>query len=368
MSEDMRRWRLILGEPANSCANPLCDADARQDAALRWLYDHDPELAERGVRAGGLGESTLTTVDWLDEVHTLFPRETVERLERDAIERYGITDVLTDPEVLARVEPNAALLRAVLRTKHLMNPAVLALARRIVEQVVRDLLRRLAVVVRQPFSGPRTRRRSPVRLARNFDFHGTIRANLARYRPDERRLVVDEVRFTARTRRQVDTWQLVLVVDQSASMVDSVIHAAVTASCLWSVPGLRTHLIAFDTAVVDLTSDVTDPVDLLMSVQLGGGTNIAKALSYAATLIDTPRRAIIAVISDFYEGGDPNALVRSVRTLVAQGTVVLGLAALDESATPAYDRALAQRLANEGAHIGAMTPGALAEFIAERMG
>lgn len=150
-------------------------------------------------------------------------------------------------------------------------------------------------------------------------------------------------------------------------MAGSVIHSAVTAACLWNLPGLKTHLVAFDTSVVDLTADVPDPVELLMRVQLGGGTDIARAVDYGAGLIDNPRRCVFAVISDFYEGGDPYRLIHTVRQLVQQGTTVLGLAALDEEANPSYDRELAGRLAREGAHMGAMTPGQLAEFVAERL-
>ena len=157
---DLERWRLILGEPASRCTGGLQGDAARQDAALEWLYGRDPELAERGVRKGGGEDSVLQTVDWLDEVHRLFPRETIERLERDAVERYEITDVVTDPDVLQRIEPNPALLRAVLRTKHLMNPAVLAMARKIVEAVVRQLMEKLGTEVRQSFSGTRSRRPS----------------------------------------------------------------------------------------------------------------------------------------------------------------------------------------------------------------
>ncbi|SDH47436.1 Mg-chelatase subunit ChlD [Actinokineospora alba] len=362
-----QRWRLILGEPAEP-ACPLGGVDARRDTALRWLYGREEDLESRGVRRGGSGESELTTVDWLDEVHRLFPKETIERLERDAVERYQIHEIVTDPDVLGRVEPNPALLRAVLRTKHLMNPDVLAMARKIIASVVRELVDRLALEVRRSFSGTRQRRRSNFRQARNFDFRATIKANLAHYQPEQRRVRITEPRFVSRTRRQVDQWQLMLLVDQSGSMVDSVIHSAVTASCLWSVPGLRTHLVAFDTAVVDLTSDVTDPVELLMKVQLGGGTDIAKAVRYGAGLIDNPRRSIVAVISDFYEGGDEHQLVRTVRELVEQGTQVLCLAALDGEANPNYDRDLGQRLADTGASVGAMTPGELAQFVAERLG
>jgi Mg-chelatase subunit ChlD len=363
----LERWRLILGAPASSMCQ-LGEQCLAQDSALNWLYDRDPGLAGRGVRRGGNESSTMTTVDWLDDVHRLFPKETIERLERDAVERYEIHEVVTDPGVLERIEPNPALLRAVLRTKHLMNPRVLAMARKLVEQVVRDLMERMRTEIRRSLSGTRQRTRSNFRLARNFDFRGTVRENLSHYQPDQRRLLIEHTRFVSRTRRHVEPWQLVLLVDQSGSMVGSVIHSAVTAACLWGLPGLRTHLVAFDTEVVDLTSDVTDPVELLMKVQLGGGTDIDRAIRYAADLIDAPRRSIVVIVSDFYEGGDPFGLVRTVRDLVEQGTHVLCLAALDEDANPAFDRELGQRLADAGAHVGAMTPGQLAEFVAGRLG
>jgi Mg-chelatase subunit ChlD len=369
----LERWRLVLGSAAESCTGGLDGEAAARDAALDWLYGRDPDLGRRGVRrggrrTGGTGPSALTTVDWLDDVHRLFPRETIERLERDAVERYEIHEVVTDPDVLARIEPNPTLLRAVLRTKHLMNREVLRLARRIVETVVRDLMKKLAPEVRQAFSGTRSRRPSRFRQARDFDFHRTIRANLAHYQPEERRILIEQPKFVSRIKRHLDQWQLVLIVDQSGSMAGSVIHSAVTAACLWNLPGLKTHLIAFDSNVVDLTDDVADPVELLLKVQLGGGTDIAKAVDYGASLIENPRRTILAVITDFYEGGDQYRLVRTVARLAEQGTQVLGLAALDEEANPSYDRALAQRLADAGAHIGAMTPGQLATFVAERLG
>lgn len=375
---ELERWRLVLGAPAQSCLGSPSGEGAERDAALDWLYGRDPDLGRRGVRRGGTAEpaddrtggdgpSQLTTVDWLDAVHRLFPKETIERLERDAVERYEIHEIVTDPAVLERIEPDETLLRAVLRTKHLMDPEVLALARRIVEAVVRQLVERLATEVRRSFHGTRSRRPSRIANSRNFDFHGTIRANLAHYRPDERRLYIEHPRFVSRTRRHIEQWQLILLVDQSGSMAASVIHSAVTAACLWGLPGLKTHLVAFDTSVVDLTSDVTDPAELLMKVQLGGGTDIARAVGYGARLVENPRRAIVAVVTDFYEGGDPARLVREVRGLVRQGTQVLGLAALDEQANPDYDRETARRLADEGAHVGAMTPGHLAEFVAERI-
>lgn len=372
---ELERWRLVLGEPGDAAlgGRPLAAETAARDAALEWLYGRDEELGRRGVRRagsryGGDGPTTLTTVDWLDDITRLFPRETIERLQRDAVERYEIHDVVTNPAVLERVEPNQALLRAVLRTKHLMNPQVLRLARRIVEAVIRQLMDQLATEVRVAFTGARARRPSRFRQARNFDVRRTINANLGHYRPEEQQLFIETPYFFSRTRQHIDQWQVILLVDQSGSMTDSVIHSAVTAACLWGLPGVRTHLVAFDTDIVDLTSEVDDPVELLMKVQLGGGTNIGRAVDYAAQLIEQPRRAIVALITDFYEGGSEERLVRTVRGLVEQGTKVLGLAALDQQANPVYDRGAAQRLADVGASVGAMTPGELATFVAEQVG
>ncbi len=241
------------------------------------------------------------------------------------------------------------------------------LARRIVEEVVRDLMEKLKAEVRKSFSGSRSRRPSRFQQARNFDVRRTIRDNLGHYRPEDRRLLIETPYFFSRTRRHLDKWQVILLVDQSGSMTDSVIHSAVTAGCLWGLPGIKTHLVAFDTNVVDLTSDVEDPVEMLMKVQLGGGTDITRAVQYGAGLIEQPRRTIFVLVSDFYEGGDATHLVRLIGNLVDQGTKVFCLAALDSDANPDYDAHTAQRFANVGAAVGAMTPGELAAFIAEHV-
>jgi Mg-chelatase subunit ChlD len=364
------RWRLVLGASAEAgLGGPQLSADdLAADAALSWLYDREAGLEEREVagRSAGLGPSALTVPDWLDEIHRLFPKETIERLEQDAVERYEINEVVTSPEVLARVEPNETLLRAVLRTKHLMNQDVLAMAKELVGKVVKRLIEALAREVRQSFSGAKDRRRrSPLKMAKNFDARGTIRENLRRYDPETRRLFIERPLFFSRVRRHNERWQVVILVDESGSMLGSVIHSAVTAACLWGLPSVRTHLAIFDTEVVDLTEQITDPVEVLMKVQLGGGTDIGKAVAYGAGLIESPRRSIVVLITDFFEGGNADVLVRRIKSLCDQGTTVLGLAALDEQANPSYDKDLAARLVEVGAHVGAMTPGELVGFIAD---
>ncbi|MFO0728845.1 MAG: VWA domain-containing protein [Myxococcota bacterium] len=369
----LMRWRLLLGEAGADALGGSPDADQLdRERALGWLYEREVSEGQGGDndgqdRRGSLGASALSVPEWINKVHELFPKETVERLERDAVETYKIHEVVTNPEVLERIEPSETLLRAVLHTKHLMNPEVLAMARALVQKVVRQLIEKLAKQVKHALYGSRARRRSLRASARNFDAKGTIKKNLDGWDPEKKRLLIRRPLFLSRARHDLGRWQIILLVDESGSMLGSVIHAAVVAACLWGLPGTKTHLAIFDTEVVDLTESVTDPVEILMQVQLGGGTDIQKAVSYAAQLVEAPARTIVVVISDFFEGGSAEGLVRSVAELVSQGTIVLGLAALDEQANPAYDRQMAARLVDVGAHVGAMTPAALVEFIVEKV-
>jgi Mg-chelatase subunit ChlD len=369
------RWRLILGVDAEAACSGAPDGDgdgvlnpaeAAQDRALTFLYDREQGNDRRRGSGGGSG---LTVSAWINDIGGLFPRRVVERLQTDALERYGLLEIVTDAEVLRTATPNQALLKAVLATKHLMADEVLAEARRIIRAVVEELREKLAREVRSPFQGTVDRRRpSRHRIAANFDPRTTIRRNLRHYDPELRRIVIDEPRFSSRVRRHVDRWQVIVLVDQSGSMVDSVIHAAVTASIFTAFGTLmRTHLVVFDTEVVDLTPRAGDPVETLMSVQLGGGTDIAKAVTYAAGLVDRPDRAMVVLITDFCEGGEVTELYAAVKGLLEAGVTVLGLAALDTDAVPGYDTVIAGRIAELGAHVGVMTPHELADWVAERI-
>lgn len=362
----LTRWRLVLGKAAAAELDGPGGVDASdlaRDAALDWLYGRDAALGERDERGADLSPSTLAVPEWINQIHALFPRETIERLERDAVEEFGLHEVVTNKDVLARIEPSETLLRAVLLTKHLMSAEVLELARELVRKVVARLIEALATQVRSTFAGSRQRRRSSHRTMRNFDPRGTIRANLGHWVPARRQLVIERPLFWSRQRRHGEQWQIIVAVDQSGSMVGSVIHAAVTAACLCGLPAIKLHLIAFDTEVVDLSTHLADPVETLMKVQLGGGTDIARAVRYAEGLVENPARTMIVLITDLYEGGSPDDLVRTTRRLVAQGVRFVTLAALDATATPTYDRELGQRMVRAGASVGAMTPFQLVEYL-----
>src|SRR5262245_21813436 len=380
--ESLVRWRLVLGADAEQglgCG--LNGTDARRDQALGYLYNREYG-AGRNVRTGpggsggdrtkeregGLEDSQLTVPEWINEVHELFPKRTIERIERDALERYQLQELVTNPDLLARAQPSPTLLKAILHTKHLMNQQVLGLARHLVRKVIEELMQKLTRPMRQVFLGARNRRqRTQMKVARNFDARATVRRNLAHFSPEEQRLYIRTPFFFSRIRRHNDRWQVIVLVDESGSMLDSVIHAAVTAAIFVGIQSLKTHLVLFDTNIVDVTEHVGDPVEAIMKVQLGGGTDIGNALRYASGLIDNPRRTIVVLVTDFYEGGPVDRLFSVTRSLVESGGTVLGLAALGERAHPCYDRGVAEEMVGLGAHVGAMTPGELAEWVARKV-
>ena len=385
----MIRWRLVLGEGTEDTLGGLSEKWGQCERALGFLYgrEYGPRRNVRGGRggpgrkkqgggsgssgagdAGSLGESDLTVPDWINMVHELFPKKTIERIEKDALERYKLEEMVTNADALRRAQPSQTLLKAIMRTKHLMNAEVLKLARDLVRKVIEELFRKLARPIENPFLGAiNRRRRSMLRVAKNFDVGRTVRTNLKHFDPASKRLVIQAPLFFSRVRRQADRWQIIVLVDESGSMADSVIHAAVTAAIFHGISSLRTHMVLFDTSVVDVTDHAGDPVETIMKVQLGGGTDIGGALAYAAGLVDNPRRTIIVLITDFYEGAPEERLLQVAGGLIESGVTLLGLAALDQDADPRYDTAMAAKLVNLGAHVGAMTPGELASWVAEKV-
>jgi Mg-chelatase subunit ChlD len=245
-----------------------------------------------------------------------------------------------------------------------MSGRVLEIARRIVRKVIEDLRQKLAREVRPKLWGRLNRqRRSRLKVFRNLDWKRTIRANLKHYDPERKRLVLESLHFYSRIERHMP-WHIIMAVDCSGSMMDSVIYSAVMAGIFKGLPSLRVSLVAFDTAVVDLTDQVDDPTELLMSVQLGGGTDIAGALGYCETRIEYPQKTIVVLVTDFCEGGPAVGLLAAVKRLREAGVRVLGLAALDAKAEPVYDREMAERCVAMGAEVAALTPQRLAEWLA----
>lgn len=335
------------------------------DRALDYLYGR--EYKKRGVRdagkEGGSGSSELTIPEWLREVRDLFPRDTVEVIERHALDRYGMTELVTDAEVLKKLEPSYELLKAVLTFKGMMQGEVLEVARRIVRQVIQDLRKKLEKDVRQALWGRLNRRkRSPLKVARNLDWRRTVRDNLKNWDPKRKKVILERLHFFSRVEHHMP-WHIIIAVDCSGSMMDSVIYSAVMSGIFAGLPSIKVSLVAFDTAVVDLSEQISDPVELLMSVQLGGGTDIAGALGYCESLIQYPTRTIMVLVTDFFEGGAPERMLASIKRMKEGGAKVLGLAALDDKALPSYDRQMAERCVAVGAEVAALTPQRLAEWI-----
>ncbi len=354
--ERLVRWRLVLGKAAEELdgrAGMTAD-DLAADASLGWLYDRGEELEDRDMRdrkavpeprrsACPIGSTPCTSS---------FRKETIERLERDAVEKYQIHEVVTNPEVLKRIEPSETLLRAVLLTKHLMSPEVLAMARELVGKVVRKLMEKLARKVRQ--SVPRHADAPPLPHPHREELRRQGHApkkNLGTYSTAETKLLyIKEPLFISRTRKHMERWQIILLVDESGSMLGSVIHSAVTAACLWGLPGTKTHLCILDTEVVDLTDRITDPVEVLMKVQLGGGTDIGKALDYAQGLVESPRRTIVVLITDFFEGasGERARLARE-GALRARAAPCWAWPRSTSKPIPRYDKDMARALVEASA-------------------
>lgn len=348
--------------------NECLDGTAcRLDLALEYLYGREylgRGLRESEPREGSLDPSRLTAITWLDDIRELFPRETSEILEKHALDRYGLTELLSDPQTLEKLEPNMDLLRALLTFRSHLKGQVLDVARRLIQQVVEDLKRRIRQEVFRTLSGRLNRlRHGPMAVGRNFDARGTIRHNLKHYSREREQLVIQDVKFFERNSRRLP-WDIVLCVDQSGSMVDSVIHSAVMAGILAGMPAFRVKLVVFDTNIVDLSGHLDDPVEVLMNVQLGGGTDIGRALHYCEQrLVENPRRTIIVLVTDFCEGASPAWLVATVKRMAEARITLLGLAALDGAANPIYDRSMAERLAECGMQIAALTPKRLAEWL-----
>ena len=378
----LRRWRLILGRYASPFPTlvegadaPYQADDATLDRVLSFLYDR--EYQEHGReqreltpqrRAAGSGPSQLTVPSWINQLRELFPRETYEHLEAEALSRYGLHELVTQADVLERCTPSMSLLEAIMKLKSMMSPDVLRSAKRIVAQVAESVKELLMTEMKRALSG-KVKHGHPVRTgpSRSFDAKTTIKRNLKHYDTKRKALIVQQPWFRHYVRQFTD-WRVIICVDQSGSMLSSTIHASIIASIFATIPELHTHLVVFDTEVVDLTEVCEDPVETLLSVQLGGGTDIAKALGYCNELVDQPSKTILVLITDLYEGGDVQLLLARFQRFLESGVKCLVLAALNEKGEPDYDRNLGRKLVKMGGDVGAMTPMKLVQWLGEVLG
>lgn len=357
----LRRWRLVLGEPDGTGFELRDRRDREMDRVLRALYSE----AAGNNRKGGLGRSAPSVTRWLDDIRTYFPSSVVQIMQRDAIERLNLRQLLLEPELLQSIEPDVHLVATILALKDVIPDKTRATARAVVRRVVEDLEQKLAEPARQALNGSldRAARNRRPRLS-EMDWQRTIRANLKHYQPSLRTIIPEtRIGFGRRQRRGL-LREVMLCVDQSGSMATSVIYASIFAAVMASLRSLRTSLVMFDTSVVDLTEHLSDPVEVLFGVQLGGGTDIAQALAYVQSLVRVPEQTVLVLISDLYEGGPQERMIRRIADLIASGVQVIALLALSDEGHPSYSREAAAHIAALGAPCFACTPDRFADLMA----
>jgi Mg-chelatase subunit ChlD len=371
--ERLRRWRMVLGsdhadssETSAARGVQLQGDDRNIDAALSALYDAPPRTGSRGrgaKRAGGLAASAPNVARWLGDIRRYFPTGVVQVMQRDAIDRLDLQRMLLEPEMLQAVEPDIHLVSTLLALQHLLPDTTRETARLVVGKVVAQLHDRLAQPTIQAVRGAlartaRTRRPRPG----DIDWDRTIRANLANYQPALKTIVPDKLvgysRRATALRREV-----IIAIDQSGSMSDSVVYASVFGAALASVRSLSTRLISFDTSVVDLTEHMHDPVDLLFGIQLGGGTDINRAMAYCQSVITRPTDTVLVLVSDLHEGTPGGDFVARIAAMARSGVTCVALLALSDEGAPAFDRAAASALAELGVPAFACTPSSFPDLL-----
>jgi hypothetical protein len=359
--ERSRRWRLLLGSAAENESgrgdglDALSGADLAMDKALAALYESD--------RSGGLGSSSPNVARWLGDIRQYFPSSVVQVMQKDALDRLDLKQMLFEPELLQTVEPNVHLVSELLSLKNILPNKTKDTARIVVQKVVDELKRKLEQPTRQAVLGSLNHAARNRRPRHNeIDWHRTIRANLKHYQP-KHRTIIPETRIGF-GRKRSSLRDIVLCVDQSGSMATSVVYAGVFSAVLASLPAISTKMVVFDTAIVDLTEKLADPVDVLFGTQLGGGTDINLALSYCQSLIRQPQETILVLISDLFEGGDANEMLKRVATLVGSGVQMIALLALNDEGAPMFDKSHAAAFATLAIPAFACTPDQFPDLMA----
>lgn len=355
----LTRWRLVLGAGESDGigeAASLTADDERRDQVLRDLYE--------GKRRAGLAGSAPRVARWLGDIRGYFPSSVVRVMQGDAMERLGLTQLLLEPELLETVQPDVSLVATLVGLRGVIPERSRESARAVVRVVTDDLEQRLRSRTVQAVSGAlnraaRTRRPK----LRDVDWNRTIAANLKHYLPEQRTVVPERLVGYARRQSQVER-HIILCIDQSGSMAESVVYSSVFGAVLASLRSVSTRLVVFDTSVVDLTDELDDPVDVLFGVQLGGGTDINQALAYCQSLIESPTDTILVLISDLFEGGIAQEMLRRASAIVGSGTTMVALLALSDSGRPSYDASHATALAGIGVPAFACTPDQFPELMA----
>ncbi|TIO08828.1 VWA domain-containing protein [Mesorhizobium sp.] len=361
-----RRWRLAIGADDETSA-ALSSDDKRLSAALDALYgDGANAAADPRKRRGGLGRSAPRVAQWMGDIRSFFPAQVVQIVQKDAFERLDLKQMLMEPEFLKAIEADVNLVADLVSLRSVMPAKTKDIARTIIADIVAKLMQRLEQKTAEAIRGALDRSRRTNRpRSRDIDWQRTISANLRHYQPEHKAIVPEKlVGFMHKQRRLVDLDEVVLCVDQSGSMASSVIYASIFAAVMASLPVVRTKLVCFDTAIVDLTEELSDPVEVLFGVQLGGGTDINQAVAYCAERIERPTKSHLVLITDLYEGGNGQELLRRLAALVRSGVNVVVLLALTDQGRPGYDPAMAGSVAALGIPVFACTPDLFPDMMA----
>jgi len=363
-AERLQRWRLILGGQAEQGCGGLSGHFAEMDRALAALYQPDEGSSLRSERRGGRGTATPSVARWLGDIRKYFPSSVVQVMQRDAMERMNLRELLLQPEMLEQVQPDVHLVADLMSLSGVIPEHTKQTARLVVGKVVDQLMKLLDEPMRTAVAGAinRSVRNRRPRHA-EIDWNRTIRANLRHWQPEYRTIVPQTLIGFGRKMRRPQR-EVHLCIDQSGSMAASIVYSSIFGAVMASLPSLATRLVLFDTRIVDMTEKLQDPVDLLFGVQLGGGTDIEGAVGYCQSMIRDPRNAIMVLISDLYEGGLSHKLLTRAQDLLNSGVQFIVLLALSDEGKPAYDHALAAKLAAMGVPCFACTPEAFPGLMA----
>lgn len=365
-NKNATRWRLILGEDTRALAGvSLSERETVMDDALAAIYNGEGGGSPGGKKGAGLGASAPKLAKWLTDVRTFFPEDVVRVIQSDAIERKGLTKLLFEPETLKNVKPDIAMVGTLLALKGQIPEKSKETARQLVRGVVDEIMKKMEQDMRRAITGALNKKaHSPIPNFASMDWKRTINRNLKNYDAQTKRLIPEKFYFFERNQKQ-KSWTVILDIDQSGSMADSIIYSSVMGSIFASMPALDTHVVAFDTEVTDLTALCRqDPVDMLFGVQLGGGTDINKSVAYCQTLIENPKKTIFILISDLYEGGVRKGLLRRLNDMHQDGVKVITLLALTDRGRPAYDKQLGKEISKLGIPCFACTPDRLPDLVA----
>lgn len=354
--ERIKRWRLILGTESNQQfaamngqqAVSLSEEQALMDQALAAIYNRSESGGFGSGRGAGNGPSNPQISRWLGDVRTLFEKDLVTVIQSDAMERCGLRQLLFEPELLEHVEPDISLASAILMLKDQIPQRSKESVRAFIAKIVEEINKLLEADIRQAVTSAVNRRmHSPIPSASAMDFPLTIRRNLKNYNPELGTIVPEHFYFFDRTTTAPSKqWTIILDVDQSGSMGESVIYSSIMSCILASMAAIRTHIVAFDTKVVDLTEKCEDPVDLLFGFQLGGGTNIDQSVAYCQKFVENPAKTLFFLITDLEEGGNRASLLRRLKELKESGVTVACLLAIADGGKPYYDAQMAERVAS----------------------